>query len=648
MITAHNISVEFGLQQLFQEASFTINRKEKIALVGKNGAGKSTLMKLIAGMQLPTSGVISHAKNCVIGYLSQQLPMHTNKTVIEAVKAVFQEEKKLEQEVKILEKQIANSVDYNSMEYLELVNRFTQETERLAELQSFNSDAAVEKILLGLGFRRPDFQRLTSEFSGGWRMRIELAKLLLIRPDLLLLDEPTNHLDIESIYWLEKYLQRSNSAVLLVSHDRTFLNNVTNRTLDISCRKIIDYKVKYDDYIKLFAERREQQLKAYENQQKEIAEINNFIERFRYKATKATQVQSRIKQLEKMELIEVDEVDTRTLHLSFPPCIRSGEYPIIGQNISKSYGDKTVFKNVDLTIKRGEKVAFVGKNGEGKSTMIKCIMHEIPFEGNLQQGHNLSIGYFAQNQAELLDEERTVYDTIDCIARGEARLKIHDLLGAFLFKTGDFEKRVKVLSGGERTRLAMIKLLLEPVNFLILDEPTNHLDLRTKDVLKKAILGFDGTVVIVSHDRDFLDGLTERIYEFCNGGVREFMGNIYDYLNQKEQFLSIDLEKQRGYSNDKNKKSPSPTPSQGKENYEQQKELAKQIKKLQKSVDISEKEVITIEEQLQKIEQELAERSQSTPELLEIYAHLQKQLETAMKHWEIALGHLEVIQKKAL
>lgn len=638
MITIEHLGLEFGMQVLFSDASFSINPKERIALVGRNGAGKSSLLKIIAGLQEPSSGVIERAKDCIIGYLPQTLPLASTQTIIEEVKTVFKHEYEQEQLVLDLNTEIAERTDYESDSYANLVQRFSHEMERLTLLKSANSEASIEKILQGLGFVRSDFERSLDEFSGGWRMRVELAKLLLQSPDVLLLDEPTNHLDIESIYWLEKYLQRSHSAVVLVSHDRAFLNSVTNRTLDISCGKIIDYKVSYDNYIQLSAERREQQLRAYENQQKEIADIRKFIERFRYQATKATQVQSRIKQLEKMELVEVDEVDNSALRLTFPPCIRSGDYPLLCQNLSKSYGEKIVFRDVDLTIKRGEKVAFVGKNGEGKSTMIKCIMGEVDFQGKLERGHNISVGYFAQDQADLLDGELTVYDTISQVARGDIRLKIYDLLGAFLFGREDFDKKVKFLSGGERTRLAMIKLLLEPVNFLILDEPTNHLDLRTKDVLKHAIESFDGTVIVVSHDRDFLNGLTERIYEFGRGKVREFIGNIYDYLQKKEEEAQS-VTTLKTFSSPSTQPTPLSSPA-SKESYELQKESAKRLRKLQRQVEQAENKVTELEEALQAIEAQLSETSSPSMDLLNHYSQLQSELTEATKLWEIAIEEL--------
>lgn len=539
MISIDNLKVEFGVKPLFDNVSFVINDKDRIALVGKNGAGKSTMLKIICGLQKPTSGNVAIPNDTTIGYLPQVMNLQDNTTVREEVKKAFADISKMKERVDKLNEELAQRTDYESDSYMELVQKFTTEHERYMMMGADNYEAEMERTLTGLGFERTDFDRPTSEFSGGWRMRIELAKILLRRPDVLLLDEPTNHLDIESIQWLERFLQQSAKAVVLVSHDRAFINNVTNRTLEITCGRVTDYKVKYDEYVKLRAERREQQLRAYENQQKEIADIKDFIERFRYKPTKAVQVQSRIKQLEKIVPIEIDEVDNSALHLKFPPCLRSGDYPIICEDVEKSYGSHTVFSNVTLTIKRGEKVAFVGKNGEGKSTLVKCIMNEIPFGGTLKVGHNIQIGYFAQNQAQMLDGELTVFETIDNVARGDIRLKINDILGAFMFGGEASEKKVKVLSGGERSRLAMIRLLLEPVNLLILDEPTNHLDMPSKDVLKEAIKAFDGTAIVVSHDREFLDGLVSKVYEFGGGKVTEHLGGIYDYL-QAHNAATID------------------------------------------------------------------------------------------------------------
>lgn len=530
MISVEGLKVEFGVKPLFQGVSYVINDKDRIALVGKNGAGKSTMLKILCGQQKPTSGVVAVPNDTTIGYLPQVMKLSDDTTVREETRKAFANNTKLKEQIDRMNAELSERTDYESESYMALVNKFTQEHERYMMLGGENYEAEIERTLTGLGFKRTDFERPTSEFSGGWRMRIELAKILLQRPDVLLLDEPTNHLDIESIQWLEQFLAQSANAVVLVSHDRAFINNVTNRTLEISCGQVIDYKVKYDEYVKLRAERREQQLRAYENQQKEIADIKAFIERFRYKPSKAVQVQSRIKQLEKIVPIEIDEVDNSALRLKFPPCLRSGDYPVICDEVRKDYGSHTVFDNVTLTIKRGEKVAFVGKNGEGKSTLVKCIMGEIPYSGMLKIGHNVQIGYFAQNQAQLLDENLTVFETIDNVAKGDIRLRINDILGAFMFGGEASEKKVKVLSGGERSRLAMIRLLLEPVNLLILDEPTNHLDMQSKDVLKEAIKAFDGTAIVVSHDREFLDGLVTKVYEFGGGRVREHLGGIYDFL----------------------------------------------------------------------------------------------------------------------
>ena len=532
MISINNLSVEFSAKSLFDNINYVINKKDKIALVGKNGAGKSTMLKIIAGLQQPTSGNVAVPRDITIGYLPQQMTLNDTMSVIEEVRSAFAHIDKLKERLDKYNEELATRTDYESDSYQELIENMTSLTERLAMEESENAEAEIEKTLIGLGFTRNDFNRPTSEFSGGWRMRIELAKLLLRRPDVLLLDEPTNHLDIESIQWLESFLTTKADAVVLVSHDRAFIDNVTNRTIEISMGKIYDYSVNYTKFVELRKERIEQQMRAYQNQQKQIQDTEDFIERFRYKATKSVQVQSRIKQLAKIERIEVDEVDTSHLNLKFPPAPRSGDYPVIADNVGKAYGDHQVFDNATFTIKRGEKVAFVGKNGEGKSTLVKCIMGEIPFTGNLKIGHNVKIGYFAQNQAQLLDGEISVFDTIDRVAVGDIRTKIRDILGAFMFGGEASDKKVKVLSGGEKTRLAMIRLLLEPVNLLILDEPTNHLDMKTKDILKQAIKDFDGTVIVVSHDREFLDGLVEKVYEFGGGQVKECLGGIYDFLEK--------------------------------------------------------------------------------------------------------------------
>ena len=621
--------------------SFVINKKDRIALVGKNGAGKSTLLKILAKQQLPTSGNVAIQNDISIGYLPQVMVLSDEHTVMEEAEKAFEHISEMQERIEKLNNQLAERTDYESADYMNLVERFTYESERFQMMGGMNYHAELERTLLGLGFTSNDFNRPTKEFSGGWRMRIELAKLLLRQPDVLLLDEPTNHLDIESIRWLEQFLSRSPGAVVLVSHDRAFINNVTNRTLEISCGKITDYKVTYDEFIKLRAERREQQLRAYANQQKEIADIEDFIERFRYKPTKAVQVQSRIKQLEKIVPIEVDEVDNSSLHLKFPPCSRSGDFPVICEDLRKDYDRHCVFHDVNLTIKRGEKVAFVGKNGEGKSTLVKCIMNEIPYKGSLKLGHNVEIGYYAQNQAQMLDGELTVFDTIDRVAKGDIRLKIRDILGAFMFGGEASDKKVKVLSGGERSRLAMIKLLLEPVNFLILDEPTNHLDMRTKDVLKEAILAFDGTVIVVSHDRDFLNGLVSKVYEFGGGLVREHIGGIYDFL-QKKEMESLDELHTIGSPSGNSPKATTSQPSDGKLSYEERKEQAKLKRKAEKKVEQCEQLVMELENEKTKLEAKLA-----TPEgaadatLFEAYNDIQQKLTEAELAWEEALEQLE-------
>lgn len=638
--------MEFGATPLFQDVSYVINDKDRIALVGKNGAGKSTMLKIIAGLQQPTSGTVAVSGGSTIGYLPQVMVLSDEHTVREEAEQAFSHISQMQERLDRMNQELADRTDYDSESYMALVEKFTHESERFQMMGGMNYQAELERTLMGLGFVREDFDRPTRKFSGGWRMRIELAKLLLRRPDVLLLDEPTNHLDIESIQWLENFLATKANAVVLVSHDRAFINNVTNRTLEISCGRVFDYKVKYDEYVRLRAERREQQLRAYENQQKEIADIKEFIERFRYKPTKAVQVQSRIKQLEKMVPIEVDEVDNSALRLKFPPALRSGDYPLICEGVRKAYGEHVVFHDVDLTIKRGEKVAFVGKNGEGKSTLVKCIMGEIPFEGNLKLGHNVQIGYFAQNQAQLLDGELTVFDTIDRVAKGDIRLKIRDILGAFMFGGEASEKKVKVLSGGERSRLAMIKLLLEPVNFLILDEPTNHLDMRSKDVLKDAIRDFDGTVVVVSHDREFLDGLVSKVYEFGGGLVKEHLGGIYDFLQRKNIESLNDLQKpslstsSTMVSSVEEKTGPSNRLS-----YEQQKEQQKKVRRLEKAVEQCEARIGELEAAVKMLEDQLA-----TPEgaadvsIYERHGALKKQLDEAVNAWEEASLELEEAQ----
>lgn len=643
MISVNNLTIEFGARPLFTDVSFVINPKDRVALVGKNGAGKSTLLKILAGEQQPTAGIVALQKGSTLGYLPQVMVLSDEHTVLEEAEKAFADISLLQERIAQENQELAERTDYESEDYLKLVEAFAHDNERFTMMGGLNYHAELERTLQGLGFQRSDFDRPTREFSGGWRMRIELAKLLMRQPDVLLLDEPTNHLDIESIRWLEQFLAKSPSAVVLVSHDRAFINNVTNRTMEISCGKITDYKVKYNEFMELRQERREQQLRAYENQQKEIADIQDFIERFRYKPTKSVQVQSRIKQLEKIVPIEVDEVDNSFLHLKFPPCNRCGDYPIICEDVTKRYGEHTVFHNVNLTIKRGEKVAFVGKNGEGKSTLVKCIMDEIPFDGHLKLGHNVELGYYAQNQAQLLDENKTVFQTIDDVAKGDIRLKIRDILGAFMFGGEASDKKVKVLSGGERSRLAMIRLLLEPVNLLILDEPTNHLDMRTKDVLKEAILAFDGTVILVSHDRDFLDGLVSKVYEFGGGNVREHIGGIYDFLRTKDIDTLDQLPKRAVVEDVVTKEEP----NAGKLSYEQQKEQAKLRRKAEKEVADWERKVEEIEQRISEMEQQM-----STPEgasdisLATQYAEVKKQQATAEEEWEAAVDRLSALDEE--
>ena len=649
MVSINNLKVEFGAVPLFTDVNFVINPKDRIALVGKNGAGKSTLLKIIAGLQQPTEGTVARQKDICIGYLPQVMVLSDEHTVMEEAETAFAHIKEMRERLARLNKELSERTDYESQEYMELVERFTHENERFTLMGGENYHAELERTLIGLGFQRTDFNRPTKEFSGGWRMRVELAKLLLQHPDLLLLDEPTNHLDIGSIQWLEQFLAQSANAVMLVSHDRAFINHVANRTIEISCHRINDYRVKYDEYVRLRAERRESQIRAYENQQKEIADIKAFIEAFRYKPTKSNQVQSRIKQLEKIVPIEIDEIETSRLHLKFPPCLRSGDYPIICEDLEKSYGTHQVFHDVNLTIKRGEKVAFVGNNGEGKSTLVKCIMGEIPFGGHLKVGHNVQIGYFAQNQAQLLDGEITVFDTIDRVAKGDVRLKIRDILGAFMFGGEASDKFVKVLSGGERSRLAMIRLLLEPVNLLILDEPTNHLDMPSKDVLKQAIKEFDGTAIIVSHDRDFLDGLVSKVYEFGGGVVREHLGGIYDFL-QKRQIESLNELGRSMNSSGSPSGQPVPTTSSGGSNtpsalsYAEQKERNKAVKRAEKAVAEAENKIASIEGEIKKLEELMATpEGASDTALFTKYSTLKKQLSTAEDEWTMLSMELEYL-----
>ena len=661
MISIEGLTVEFGVKPLFKDVSFVINERDRIALVGKNGAGKSTMLKILCGLQKPTSGTVSVPNDLTIGYLPQVMKLSDDTTVKEETRKAFADKTKMEEKLKKMEQEMAERTDYESDSYAELVERFTTEHERYMMMGGENYEAEIERTLTGLGFTRDDFDRPTREFSGGWRMRIELAKILLRRPDVLLLDEPTNHLDIESIQWLEQFLAQSAKAVVLVSHDRAFVNNVTNRTLEITCGHVEDYRVKYDEYLVLRKERREQQLRAYENQQKEIADTKAFIERFRYQATKAVQVQQRIRQLEKIVPIEVDEVDNSAMRLKFPPCLRSGDYPIIAEGLGKTYPNRlhsdgpgqTVFEGVDLIIKRGEKVAFVGKNGEGKSTFVKCIMGEIPFDGTLKIGHNVQIGYFAQNQAQLLDENLTIYETIDRVATGDMRLRINDLLGAFMFGGETSEKYVKVLSGGERSRLAMIKLLLEPVNLLILDEPTNHLDIASKEVLKEAIKAFDGTAIIVSHDREFLDGLVSKVYEFGGGKVREHLGGIYDWLKSPLQLpRKGESAENLSLTSSNNSRKEAPLLSEGLGeasgealSYAERKEIQKKIRKAQRAVEESESKIAKLEARKKELDDLLmTPENASNMELVTEYTNLQRELDEENERWLILSEELETLE----
>ena len=669
MISVEGLRVEFGVKPLFSDASFVINDRDRIALVGKNGAGKSTLLKILCGKQRPTAGTIGIPADTTIGYLPQVMVLQDDTTVRQEARKAFADNTRLKERLDAMNRQLEERTDYESQEYMNLVQRYTEEHERYMMMGAENYEAEIERTLSGLGFLRTDLERPTSEFSGGWRMRIELAKILLQKPDVLLLDEPTNHLDIESIQWLEQFLAQSAKAVVLVSHDRAFINNVTNRTLEISCGKVIDYKVKYDEYVVLRKERREQQLRAYENQQREIAEAKAFIERFRYQATKAVQVQQKIRQLEKIEPIEIDEVDNSALRLKFPPCLRSGDYPVICEDVRKEYrlslkasptgggleeATHVVFSNVNLTIKRGEKVAFVGKNGEGKSTLVKCIMGEIPFDGILKIGHNVQIGYFAQNQAQLLDESLTVFETIDRVARGEVRLRINDILGAFMFGGEESDKRVKVLSGGERSRLAMIKLLLEPVNMLILDEPTNHLDMQSKDVLKEAIKAFDGTAIIVSHDREFLDGLVSKVYEFGGGKVKEYLGGIYDWISKSPLQPSTGIGERNGVEKKvasnataETKATPAGGSPTGAQSYQERKEMMRRISRLQKSVKETEAKIESLEKRLGELDAILC-----TPEgasdmtVVTEYTSTKKIIDQETDRWEQLSTELEELQNE--
>ena len=657
MISINSLSVEFSSQVLFDSINYVINPKDKIALVGKNGAGKSTMLKIIAGLQKPSSGNVAVPQGVTVGYLPQQMVLADSTTVADEVRKVFSHIKDMHAELDRMSAELSSRTDYESDSYAALIEKMTSLSDRIAIEESENAEAEMEKTLLGLGFVRSDFDRPTSEFSGGWRMRIELAKILLRHPDVLLLDEPTNHLDIESIQWLEQFLVSKAKAVVLVSHDRAFIDNVTSRTIEISMGKIYDYAVNYSKFVALRAERIEQQMRAYRNQQKQIADTEDFIERFRYKATKSVQVQSRIKQLAKIERIEVDEVDNSRLNLRFPPAPRSGDYPLILDGVGKAYGSHQVFDNATFTLKRGEKVAFVGKNGEGKSPLVKCIMGEIPFSGMLRLGHNVKIGYFAQNQAQLLDGEITVFDTIDRVAVGDIRTKIRDILGAFMFGGEASDKKVKVLSGGEKTRLAMIRLLLEPVNLLILDEPTNHLDMKTKDILKQAIKDFNGTVIVVSHDREFLDGLVEKVYEFGGGKVRECIGGIYEFLESKrldslqqlESGTTARLPKQEKQEVPRVEASEPaaarPEPVVAKISYAEQRERDKILRKAARKVEEAEQAVAAAEKNVADIEAAIAQ-GQTADDIYNRHAQAVKDLENTMSLWELAQTELDTLNEK--
>lgn len=646
MISVENLSVEFAAKPLFSNVSFVVNDRDRIALVGKNGAGKSTLLKILCGLQKPTSGTVTVPSDHTIGYLPQVMKLSDDTTIIDETRKAFSRNLKIKAQLDAMQDEMSRRTDYESQSYLDLVERFTQLHDHYMLLGGDNYEAEMERTLIGLGFKRADFGRPTRELSGGWRMRIELAKLLLQRPDVLLLDEPTNHLDIESIQWLEQFLDQASCAVVLVSHDRAFVNNVTSRTIEITCGHIEDYRVKYDDYIVLRKERREQQIRAYENQQKEIADAKTFINRFRYQATKAVQVQQKIRQLEKIVPIEVDDVDNKVMHLKFPPCLRSGDFPVICDDVSKSFGDHKVLEHVSMTIRRGEKVAFVGRNGEGKTTLVRCIMGQIPFSGTLKIGHNVEIGYFAQNQAQLLDENLSIYDTIDRVATGEMRTKINDLLGAFMFGGETSEKKVKVLSGGERSRLAMIRLLLEPVNLLILDEPTNHLDMPSKDVLKEAIRAFDGTAIIVSHDRDFLDGLVTKVYEFGGGRVREHIGGIYDYLHAHNAATITEALQGKTASAPTTEVERQKPATDNKLSYEEHKEQQKQFRRLKKSVEESERRIADMEARIAELDKLFADPANASDmTLVTEYTSTRQALDRENDHWLSLSEQLEALDK---
>ena len=642
MISINDLRVDFGGTNLFHDVSFIINKRDRIALVGKNGAGKTTMLRILSGEQSPSSGSVALPRNITIGYLPQVMRHVDGRTVFQEAEQAFEHIHEMEQRLNNLNNELATRTDYESESYHELIEEYTHLNEQYTMMGGSHYEAEIERALQGLGFKRSDFTRPTSEFSGGWRMRIELAKLLLRHPDVLLLDEPTNHLDIESIQWLEQFLARSGNAVVLVSHDRAFLNAVTTRTIEITCGRIHDYKMPYDEFMQLRKERREQQIRAYENQQKEIADAKQFIERFRYKPTKAVQVQSRIKQLEKMVPIVIDEEDTSRLRLKFAPATRSGNYPVVCEDVAKSFGDHKVFGNVNFTINRGEKVAFVGRNGEGKTTLVRCILGELGYDGNITIGHNVETAYFAQHQAQLLDENLTVFETIDNVATGDIRLKIRDILGAFMFGGEASDKQVRVLSGGERSRLAMIKLLLQQMNLLILDEPTNHLDMQSKDVLKEAIRDFDGTVIIVSHDRHFLDGLVTKVYEFGDGKVCEHLGGIYEFLAAKnaQNINEAVAASPKAVAKDAPKQQ-----SDNRLSYEAEKQLMKQRRKVERRVEENERAVNELESAIAAIEAIM-----STPEggadaaNYERYASLKKQLNEAMNEWEASMEELESLE----
>ena len=646
MISVDQLTVEFGAFQLFNEVSFVVNPKDRIGLVGKNGAGKSTLLKVLIGSQLATKGVVTIPSDISLGYLPQNMIIKDHRNVFDEAREAFSEVLHLDEKIKKINVQLADRTDYESPEYLKLIHDLTEASDRYQLLGGGSIEASIEQTLLGLGFRTTDFNRPTSEFSGGWRMRIELAKILLRKPDVLLLDEPTNHLDIEAIQWFEDFLKDYPGSVVLISHDRAFLDNITKRTLEISLGKVYDYNVPYSKYEVLRQERREQQLAAYRNQQKLIEETEDFIERFRYKATKAVQVQSRIKQLEKIERIEVDELDKSAINIKFPPAPRSGDLVVRTKNLEKRYGDLTVFKDIELTVTRGEKIAFVGRNGEGKTTLSRIIVGDLNYSGELKIGHNVSVGYFAQNQDELLEENKTVFQTIDDIAVGDIRTKIRDILGAFLFSGEDIDKKVKVLSGGERSRLAMAKLLLKPYNLLVLDEPTNHLDMRSKDILKKALKDYEGTLILVSHDREFLDDLVEKVYEFRDKKIREHIGGIYDFLRRRKLENLKELErkeKQKAQNKVENN-------SENKQSYLERKEFDKQIRKAENNVKSSEEEIEKIEREMDEISKILSDPTKMNDDhsLFSKYEELKKKLEQEMKNWEERTEILEELKQQRI